>query len=169
MANAAILKWLKNVSIAKKLYSVVGIMAILIAVELGTLYFAVNTLSSVRAFVGAEGLWSKSEKDAIYYLQKYYHSHDEEDEQAFYNFMKVPLGDHKTLVELLKKNPDLDVARQGLLEGRNHPDDIGGMIKLFRNFKDVSYIKRSINLWSEADSTIAQLIPITKKLHSEIH
>lgn len=169
MANFSFFKRFKNVSIAKKLYSVVGIMAVLIAVELGTLYFAAHTLSSVRAFVGAEGLWSKSQKDAIYKLRKYYQTHNEEDEQAFYNFMKVPLGDHKTLLQLTKKNPDLELARQGFIEGGNHPDDIDGMIKLFRRFNNISYIHKSINIWSEADSLIANLIPIAKKLHSEIN
>ena len=169
MANFSFYNWFKNISIAKKLYAVVGIMAVLIAVELGTLYFAVHTLSSVRAFVGAEGLWSKSQKDAIYNLRKYYQTHSEEDKQAFYNFMKVPLGDHKTLLELLKKNPDLAVARQGLIDGRNHADDIDGMIKLFRRFNDISYIHKSINIWSEADSVIAGLIPIAEKLNAEIN
>ncbi|MEO6189393.1 MAG: hybrid sensor histidine kinase/response regulator, partial [Saprospiraceae bacterium] len=169
MANSSFLEWFKSVSIAKKLYFVVGIMAVLIVVELGTLYFAVHTLSSVRAFVGAEGLWSKSQKDAIYNLYKYYQTHKEEDEQGFFNFMKVPLGDHKTLLQLLEKTPDFDVARQGFIEGRNNPDDIDGMIKLFRRFSNISYIHKSINIWSEADSVIAKLIPIALKLHAEIN
>ena len=169
MAYFSFFKWFKNVSIAKKLYSVVGIMAVLIALELGTLYFAVNTLSAVRAFVGAEGLWSKSQKDAVYNLQQYSQTKNEEDEQAFYNFMKVPLGHQKTLLQLLKKNPDLAIARQGLKEGGNHPDDIDGMIKLFLRFNKISYIHKSLNIWSEADSVIAQLIPVAKKLHKEIN
>ena len=112
-------------------------MAVLIAVELGTLYFAVNTLSSIRAFVGAEGLWSKSQKDALYSLRKYYRTGKNENYQAFHNFMKVPLGHQKTLVQLLKKNPDLVIAKQGLMEGGNHPEDVDGMIKLFTRFKDI--------------------------------
>lgn len=169
MAKSSFFNWLKNISIAKKLYFVVGIMAVLITVELATLYFAVNTLSSVRAFVAGEGLWSKSQKDAIYYLQKYYHTRSEEDLQTFHHFMKVPLGDHKTLVELSKKTPDLEIARQGFIEGRNHPDDIDGMIKLFRRFKSISYIDKSIGIWATADSVIAQLIPIAENLQSEIN
>jgi len=34
----------------------------------------------------------------------------------------------------LQKRPDMDVARQGFLEGRFHPDDIDGAISLFRAF-----------------------------------
>jgi hypothetical protein len=58
----------RDISIAKKLYFTVGIMALLIAVELGVLIFSINTLSSVRAYVGGEGLWSKAQKDALYQL-----------------------------------------------------------------------------------------------------
>jgi len=83
--------------------------------------------------------------------------------------MSVPLGHHKTLVELLKENPDLAVARLGLIEGGNHPEDIEGMIKLFRRFNNISYIRKSLNIWREADSAIALLIPITEKLHAEIN
>ena len=134
---------LKDISITKKLYFIVGLMAVLIAVELFVLWFSVHTLSSVRAFVGAEGLWSKAQKDATYQLQKYYNTHDEKDYRAFQKFMEVPLGDHLTRLELLKENPDMSIARQGFLEGRIHADDIDGMIKLVRRFHEIHYINKS--------------------------
>ncbi|MES2285842.1 MAG: ATP-binding protein [Bacteroidota bacterium] len=163
-----VIKWFKNVSISQKLYLVVGAMALLITVELFTMLFALNTLSSVRAFVGGEGLWSKAEKDAVYYLQKYSRTFNEKDYEKFQEFMKVPLGDHKTLMELNKKNPDLEIAKQGFLEGRNHPDDIDGMIKLFRRFHNIYYIKKAITIWTKADLIIGQLSPIAEKLKAEI-
>src|SRR6266567_8567869 len=105
MGNLFRLRRLKDISITKKLYFIVGAMAVLIAIELLTLWFAIHTLSSVRAFVGAEGLWSKAQKDAIFHLGKYYRTHNEEDYKSFKKFMEVPLGDHKTRLELLKKDP----------------------------------------------------------------
>ncbi len=160
---------LRDISISKKLYFIVGTMAVLIIIELLTLWFAIHTLSSVRAFVNAEGLWSKAQKDAVYQLQKYEHSHDEKDYKAFQIFMAVPLGDHKTRVELFKPNPDIEVARQGFLEGRNHPDDIDGMLKLFLRFHSISYIHKAIIIWTKGDSEISELIPIGEKLHAEIN
>src|SRR6185312_4602595 len=121
-------KRLKDISIARKLYFTIGIMALLITIELCTLWFSINTLSSVRAFVNGEGLWSKAQKDAIYSVLIYAHSHDEKDYQDFRNFLKVPYGDNKTRLELLKPNPDLQVARQGFIEGRNEPVDVEGML-----------------------------------------
>ena len=162
-------KRLRDISIKKKLYFIVGTMAVLIAIELITLWFAIHTLSSVRAFVGAEGLWSKAEKDAVYHLRKYNRTHSEADYVAFQNFMAVPLGDHKTRLELLKEHPDMDVARQGFLEGRVHGDDIDGMIQLVMRFHNISYISKAIAYWTQGDSIIAKLIPIGEQLHSEIN
>jgi len=143
-------------------------MALLIAVELFTLLFAIHTLSAVRAYVGGEGLWSKAQKDAIYYLQKYYRTHDEADYKAFQDFMKVPLGDHKARIEMLKEKPDLNIVREGFLEGRIHPNDIDGIIKLFRRFHNISYIHDAIIIWTQADSIVSQLPPLGEKIHEEI-
>jgi hypothetical protein len=47
MKHFSLFRWFKDVSITKKLYFTVGIMALLICVELFALYFSLNTLSSV--------------------------------------------------------------------------------------------------------------------------
>jgi signal transduction histidine kinase/ActR/RegA family two-component response regulator len=156
---------LKDISIARKLYFTVGIMALLVTVELCTLWFSVNTLSSVRSFVNGEGLWSKAQKDAIYSLLVYGHSHNEKDYHDFNNFLNVPIGDNKTRLELLKPNPNLDIARQGFIEGRNHPEDVDGMISLIRRFNKIYYLHRAITRWTQAELTMEQLIAIGDKLH----
>lgn len=164
-----VLKWFKNISIKRKLYFVVGIMALLIAVELFTLWFAVKTLSSVRAYVGGEGLWSKAQKDAGYYLLKYGHTRNEQDYVKFNEFLKVPLGDAKARMELTRPVPDLELARQGFIEGHNHPEDVNGMIWLFRTFNEISYIERAIAIWGEAEPLMNELLPISKRLHDRIN
>ena len=168
MQSFFLFRWFKNISIAKKLYFTVGIMALLIGVELFALFFSLNTLSSVRAYVGGEGLWSKAQKDAVFHLYKYGVSRNDEDYRLFQEFMKVPIGDGKTRKELHRATPDMAVARRGFLEGRNHPDDIEGMIELFRNFSNVSYIARAIAIWGEAEPIALQLIPIGEELRDEI-
>ena len=121
----SVFRWFKDISIAKKLYFTVGIMALLIAIELGVLIFSINTLSSVRAYVGGEGLWSKAQKDGLYQLLKYARTHNEADYVKFEGFMRVNQGDHKARIELSKGgNANLDIARQGFIEGRNDPDDV---------------------------------------------
>jgi signal transduction histidine kinase/ActR/RegA family two-component response regulator len=159
---------LKNTSIARKLYFTVGIMAVLVAIELSTLFFAVNTLSSVRSYVEGEGLWSKAQKDAVYHLRIYTFSHDEKDYRQFLEFLEVPLGDKKARIELAKVNPDFEAARRGFIEGRNHPDDVDGMINLIRRFHDIYYIHSAFVIWGQAEEKMEQLIPLGDKLHSMI-
>src|SRR3984957_18107805 len=120
-------RWFRDVSIAKKLYFTVGAMAMLIGVELFVLFFSLNTLSSLRAYVGGEGLWSKAEKDAVFHLYRYGVARTDEDLQLFRQFMRVPVGDAKARRELLGDDRNEAVAREGFLEGRNHPDDVTGM------------------------------------------
>src|SRR4051812_19422169 len=114
---------LKDIPISRKLYFTIGTMVLLITIELCTLWFSISTLSSVRSYVGGEGLWSKAQKDAVFHLRIYAYTHDEKDYLAFREFLAVPLGDKKARLELQKANPDLNIARQGFIEGRNHPDD----------------------------------------------
>jgi hypothetical protein len=49
-------RWFRDVSISRKLYFTIGTMALLIGFELCALLFSLNTLSSLRAYVGGEGL-----------------------------------------------------------------------------------------------------------------
>ncbi|HZE84021.1 MAG TPA: ATP-binding protein [Puia sp.] len=158
----------RNVSIAKKLYFTVGIMALLIALELGVLIFSIHTLSSVRAYVNGEALWSKSQKDAMYQLLQYGLTSDQRHYDKFQEFMKVPMGDRATLQEFNKEQPDLNAARQGFIQGRNDRDDVDGMIRLFSRFSTNQYISRAITAWKNADRVLSGFQVVGEKLHKEI-
>jgi hypothetical protein len=75
MKRISLFRWFRNVSIAKKLYFTVGIMAALIAVELAAVVFSIYSLSSVRGYVGGVGLWSYAQNDAMYLLLHYVRTH----------------------------------------------------------------------------------------------
>jgi diguanylate cyclase (GGDEF)-like protein/PAS domain S-box-containing protein len=128
--------------------------------------FSLDILSGARAYVEGESLWSKAQKESVFQLNRYASSHDEDDYQTYLKEIAVPLGDRKAREELEKPKPNLDVARQGFLQGRNHPDDINGMIGLFINFKNVSFMRRPITIWTEGDVLIRELMIEADKLHA---
>lgn len=163
-----IFNWWHNLSVSKKLYSVVGIMATLIAVELFTLFFAMNTLSAVRAFVGGEGLWSKAQKNAVYYLQKYAVTKDELYYKLFQEQLSIPLGDHDARVELEKPDMDMDVLTNGFVQGQIHPQDIPQMVKLVRRFHQVPHLARALEKWRLGDDLVFQFIDLAGLLRDEI-
>jgi len=127
-----------------------------------------EVLSVARAYVGGEGLWSKGQKEAVYFIVRYARTRDELDYRRFRQALAVPLGDRKARVELEKANPDIEAAKRGFIEGGNHPDDVQGMAALFRRFRNVSYIDKAIGIWTEGDRLIAQLQAAGKNLHDEI-
>lgn len=148
--------WWKNISISKKLYSIVGVMATLIVCELLVLQFAMGTLSAARALVGGESLWSKAQKNAAVSIQRYGVTRNESDYSSFLKYLEVPEGDHIARLELLKPNPDLATIRKGFIQGHIHPDDINPMIHLLRRFSRISYLAQAISMWGKADSLLAQ-------------
>jgi len=64
--------------------------------------------------------------------------------------------------------PNFALARQGFIDGGNHPDDIDGMITLFRRFRHVNYIERAIGIWTKSDHEIQQLGEAALRLHELI-
>ncbi len=164
----ALFNWWKKVSITKKLYFVVGIMALLIAGELVTLRFAMRRLSAARAFVGAESLWSKAQKNAVFSLQRYGLTRNERDYQTYLEYLKIPEGDHKARIELFKKNGDRSIIRHGLIEGRVHPEDVDPMIELLTKFYWISYLAKAIDTWTKGDTLLFQLEDAGEQFHLAI-
>ncbi|QXH52880.1 EAL domain-containing protein [Pseudomonas fakonensis] len=114
-------------------------------------------LSAVRAYVAGESLWSKAQKDAIYYLSLYADDRHPLTYQRYRQAILVPQGDHDLRVALDLPQPDLDAARKGILQGGNHPDDVARIIWFYRNFRQVSYLQTAIDYWDVGDDYLRQL------------
>ena len=125
-------------------------------------------LSSARAYVGGESLWSKAQKDAVFHLQKYVISRDPGELRQFRAKLAIPMGDHLARLEMNKPAPDINRVRQGFIEGGNHPDDIDGMFNLYRRFKWIDSMQRATHAWEEGDRYIAELNEAGDELQHEI-
>ncbi len=68
---------------------------------------SLHVMSSVRAYVSAESLWSKAQKAAVGHLTEYAHSRDEADYRRYTAAIAVTQGDRNARVELEKPVPDL--------------------------------------------------------------
>ncbi len=129
---------------------------------------SLEIVSASRAYVGGESFWSKAQKEAVYNLFRYAQSRSETDYRAYREAIAVTMGDRRARLELEKPEPDLAVVRDGFIAGNNDPDDIAGMIMLFRRFRDVTFMSKAIAIWAEADERIAELDALAAQLHSSI-
>jgi PAS domain S-box-containing protein len=161
-------KLLRDLPVSRKLIAIVWLFLFVVVGLLGLSYLAIENLSAVRAYVGGEGLWSKAQKQAVYALLQYSLSRSEQDYQTFQRALLVPSGDRQARLELEKPTPDLGMLRSGLLQGRNSPDDIEGMVTLYRRFRHTKYMEEAVTDWTKADLLIEELYRLGEELHREI-
>jgi diguanylate cyclase (GGDEF)-like protein/PAS domain S-box-containing protein len=129
---------------------------------------SMETLSAGRAYVGGEGLWSKAQKDAVGHLLRYARSFEERHYERYLAAIAVPLGDRKAREALDRPQPDFEAARRGFIEGRNHPDDVDAMARLFVRFRRIAYVDKAIGIWAEGDRRIDELRAAAARLKAEI-
>jgi diguanylate cyclase (GGDEF)-like protein len=130
--------------------------------------FSFGVLSSVRAYVGGESLWSKAQKDAVFDLQNYASSRSPKELRQFLASIAIPLGDHEARIEMDKLDPDLEKVRRAFIQGGIHRDDITGMFNLYRRFEWIGFMQRAIRAWETADRYIAQLADAGTRLQREV-
>ena len=159
----------RRLPVSRKLLMIVGIF---VAIVVCVFYLGVlrsDILSGVRAYVGGEGLWSKAEKRAALSLTDYAASHSESDYQQYLDEIAVPIGDKQARLQLQSSSPNMELVREGFVQGRNSPADVDRMATLFRRFGSVGYMARAIAIWTEGDRYIDQLRSLADALHREVN
>jgi len=152
----------------RKLVVILWLFLVVVVCLLGLSYMTIENLSAARAYVGGEGLWSKAQKQAVHDLLRYSISHSEKDFQAYQKELLVPLGDKQARLELEKPVPDMNVVRRGFIQGRNSPEDVKGMVTMFRHFRQLNHMSEAISIWLQGDELIEQLQRLGDDLHREI-
>ena len=129
---------------------------------------SMSILVATRSYSEGESLWSKGQKRAMFSLLRYTETRSAADYYNYRAAIAIPMGDEKARIELEKADPDLAAAWQGFIEGRNHPEDVPGLIMLFRRFRHVDFMAAVIDLWTEGDRYIAELNAVAQELDSMI-
>jgi PAS domain S-box-containing protein len=150
---------------------VLGLASLLVILAASVLVLATvgsTVQSGVRAYVGGEGLWSKAQKDAILHLGRYMQTGSESHWDGYLREIDVILGDSRARVELERPDADMTVVADGLIAGRNAPEDVAAMALVFRTFRNISYIDGAFTTWAAADGEIDQLRLIADRIRSAV-
>lgn len=130
--------------------------------------FSLEVMSSVRAYVAGEAMWSRSQKNAVYFLNLYLHSGEPSQFTRYQASLAVPIGDEYARWALESDQVDVEIARLGFLQGGNHPDDVPGLIWLFRYFNQVSFLRDAIHEWAATDPMLLELSVFGEVIRSEL-
>ena len=141
-------------------YLVIVIVLLMLSAE------SMNILVATRSYSEGESLWSKGQKRAMFSLLRYTETRAEADYYNYREALAVPMGDQKARLELEKADPDFAAAWLGFIEGRNHPDDVPGLIMLFRRFRNIEFMADVVALWTEGDRYLGELNVVAEKLHA---
>jgi PAS domain S-box-containing protein len=158
-------RWLRDLSIVTKLNVMVVVFVIIILTLLALTGAALAITNGVRAYVGGEGLWSKGQKDAVYYVMRYARTHDEADWRKYQAAVAIPLGDRQARLEMEKPDYDYAIVEQGFVQGGNAPEDVPYMLFLFRTLGGYGHLAQAIGIWRQGDVHLDLLLEAAHELH----
>jgi len=154
--------------VMRRYWPTVAVLVGMTTLQVSVAGFSLYLLSGVRAYVTGESLYSKGQKDAQIHLLDYAAFHREADYQGLQRALSVPIADRIAREALQKPDPDLEVARQGFIDGGNHPDDVGALILLFRWFSRTPLMSDAIATWTEGDRVIEQMRALAEAAHQRV-
>ncbi len=162
-------QWLRGLSLGKKLSIIILLIVLTLLFEFGNFWLGMKITSGIRSYVAGEGLWSKAQKAATNSLLEYSITSQESDYQNFLNLMQVPLDYKAVRLELEKKNPDFEFIKNTWIKVGIHPDDVNDSYFLYRNFKNVVYMQRAIQLWVFGDDTlVTSFVALGREMHDVV-
>lgn len=125
---------------------------------------SMDILAALRGYVEGESLWAKAHKEAVFYLQRYAQTQSQVDYQRFRTAIDVPTSYRAGRLELEQPAPDYERVMTDWRKAGSHAEDIPGAIRVYRWFKNVSFMRRVIEDWSRADEHIDELDEVAREL-----
>jgi len=166
--NGSIFRLITNLTITKRIGTIFFLFTLVLIITITVSFFTVETISTIRAYVGGEASYSKAQKDAVYYLFKYARSCNESDYKHFLENMEIPLAGQKARVELEKPDANLDIACKAFIKARIDPGDVKAMARLFKRLRNMRYMDKTIAQWSISDKLNNELMRLGDELHKFI-
>lgn len=157
----------KAPKVPPRLFRTIWLFTVIVLLQAFVAGISMEMLASVRAYVVGESLWSKAQHEAVRSLSLYAETGDEKYYHRYQSAIAVPLGDRIARRALEKPEPDPKLAYDGFLQGGNHPEDIPGMIWLFRSFSEIGYLASAIESWRETDAVIEDLVEIAGAIRTD--
>jgi signal transduction histidine kinase len=161
-------QFLRKLSIFHRFFALICVTIIILAFEFGAFWFALTTMSSIRAYVGGNGEWATAQKESMNSLLKYATSFDQSDYDNFLTYLQVPEAAMRARIALISPAPDMNAVTQDFLEADNNINDIPGMIFVFQKFRNFGAFGQLVQLWTASDAGIQQEQAIGAQIHAVI-
>ncbi len=132
---------------------------------LGLTVYSARLLSSGQSFIAGEAMWAKAERDAAFYLLRYTTDRGEEDYRAYRRAMDVIAGDRAARTALVRREPDAEGFRRGIVAGGLRAEDASGLLELYGLLRSSAPMRYLMTVWVRSDGLLGQLEAIGSRLH----
>src|SRR5260370_240404 len=155
-ALTKVIQWFAK---SKRMLLIVSPFLAIVAVLVWLAIVSMDILAAGRAYVEGESLWSKNQKEAVFHLMRFATTGSESDFRGYRKAITVPMGFRTARLELEKPHPNYSTVRAGFLQAGTHPDDIPGVISLYKRLQRVSSMKNVLDIWKTGDEFMERLYP----------
>lgn len=140
------------------------LMPLLVSIAAG--WIGISLAGTARSYATGAAEYARWQKIAVLDLYRYAYTGDKKLYEDFQDHIKIPIGDRIAREALSTYPPNIKLAMAGFLQGQNHPDDIQGEIKLFRQFFWWGPFSKAIHNWEAADAEIKKLVRLAAAFHA---
>jgi two-component system CheB/CheR fusion protein len=127
-----------------------------------------DVLVGVRKYAQSEGVWSKGQKEAVIWLQRYADSGSESDFQAYRQALSVPSAFRTIRLALNRQDPDSAVLNRALQAADVPPGYWSRMRRRYAIFGHETHVAEAIRRWAEGDRTLEVLEGLGERLHAQV-
>ncbi len=142
-------------------------LLLIMLLMLGLSIASVLLVSWTRAAEHGLALWAVSEHQAVHELRRYTDAGDEAHYQRFAREMEVLRSFDMARLQLQSATPDRQVILDSIREAGIPPEDVNGIMWLFRLLKHFPPVVRAMDLWAMGGTLVAELDPISSQLRAE--
>ncbi len=135
----------KQLSTERGNVAIISVFVVLALFIIVTTHYGIKTLASVRAYVGAEGQWTKAQKEATNLLIQY----SVKEQLELYNQFQKELELHKAFKDarqtLSSANPDHEMAFRKFQTADLDPNDINLIIWISQFHDEISCLRQLLS------------------------
>lgn len=135
---------------------VLGLL-VLIIIAVGFGHAVAKIQFATAAYVSGQSIWSRAQLATVYYLDRYSLTGDREDLERAGEWLSIPLADREARQAMAADPIQIERAKDALVRGDNHPEDVDGMVWLHRHFSDLGPLRRAVDVWEASDADILRL------------
>lgn len=142
---------------------IVGLLT-LVVVAVGFAYTVAKIQFATAAYVSGQSIWSRAQLATVYYLDRFSLTGDREDLERAREWLAIPLADREARLAMAASPVRVEEAKAAMIRGDNHPEDVAGMVWLYRHFSGLGPLRQAIEVWEASDESILRLQSMTEEM-----